>query len=140
MKDPFSGLPSEYAATHLNNFADLCDLQKKKYVDNDIVKLKLFPFSLRDRAKAWFSSLPKNSIDFTRFSIGKRGNRSAKKIIIVGIGEVTQFGIILSHRDKQAIQHTSKQEAREKEANGKDRANKTARVKWGRGKRKANGK
>ena len=38
-------------------------MQKKKYVDNDIVKLKLFPFSLRDRAKTWFSSLPKNSID-----------------------------------------------------------------------------
>ena len=32
-------------------------------MDNDIVKLKLFPFSLRDRAKTWFSSLPKNSID-----------------------------------------------------------------------------
>ena len=38
-------------------------MQKKKDVDNDIVKLKLFPFSLTDRAKAWFSSLPKNSID-----------------------------------------------------------------------------
>ena len=38
-------------------------MQKKKDVDNDIVKLKLFPFSLRDRAKTWFSSLPENSID-----------------------------------------------------------------------------
>ena len=38
-------------------------MQKKKDVDNDIVKLKLFPFSLRDRAKTWFSSFPKNSID-----------------------------------------------------------------------------
>ena len=63
MQDLFSSLPSEDATTHLNRFVVLCDMQKKKGVDNDIVKLKLFPFSLRNRAKAWFSSLPKNSID-----------------------------------------------------------------------------
>ena len=65
------------------------------------------------------NKIQQSSIDFTRFSIGKRRNRSAKEIIIIGIGEVTQFGSILSHRDKQAIQHTSKQKASEKKANGK---------------------
>ena len=37
--------------------------EEKEDVDNDIVKLKLFPFSLRDRAKIWFSSFPHNSTD-----------------------------------------------------------------------------
>ena len=38
-------------------------MQKKKDLDNDIVKLKLFLFLLRGRDKTWFSSMPKNSID-----------------------------------------------------------------------------
>jgi hypothetical protein len=63
MKEQFSGNPNEDVASHLNNFIELCDMQKKKDVDNDIIKLKLFPFSLRDHAKTWFSSLPRNSID-----------------------------------------------------------------------------
>jgi hypothetical protein len=63
MKEQFSGSPTENAASHLNTFVELCDMQKKKDVDNDIIKLKLLPFSLRDRAKTWFSSLPRNSID-----------------------------------------------------------------------------
>ena len=59
MKEQFSGSPNEDNASHLNTFVELCDMQKEKRdVDNDIVKLKLFPFSLRDRAKIWFSSLP----------------------------------------------------------------------------------
>ena len=60
------------------------------------------------------NKIQQSSIDFTRFSISKRSNRSAKETIIIGIGEVTQFGSILSHRDKQAIQHTSKQKAKGK--------------------------
>ena len=58
MKDQFSGA-GEDAALQLNNFIELCDMQKYKEVDGDIVKLKLFPFSLRGRAKEWLQSLPK---------------------------------------------------------------------------------
>src|ERR1041384_6034585 len=62
MKDQFSGA-REDAALHLNNFIELCDMQQYKEVDGHIVKLKLFPFSLRGRAKEWLQSLLKNSID-----------------------------------------------------------------------------
>ena len=63
MKDQFSGNPNEDVASQLNTFVELCDMQKKKDVDSDIVELKLFPFSLQDGAKFWFSSVPHNSID-----------------------------------------------------------------------------
>ena len=63
MNDQFSGNTNEDAASHLNIFVKLCDMQKKKDVDNDVVKMKLFLFSLRDRAKNLFSSLPHNSIN-----------------------------------------------------------------------------
>src|ERR1041385_6268564 len=62
MKDQFSGAGDE-AALHLNNFIELCDMQKYKEVDGDNVKLKLFPFSLSGGAKIWFQSLHSNSID-----------------------------------------------------------------------------
>src|SRR4051812_27278090 len=61
MKDQFSGA-GEDDALHLNKF-ELCNMQKYKEVDGDIVKLKLFPLSLRGRAKEWLQSLPKNNID-----------------------------------------------------------------------------
>src|SRR4051812_21629117 len=63
MKDQFLGA-REDAALHLNNFFEICDMQKYKEVDGDNVNLKLFPFSLRGRAKEWLQSLPKNNIDY----------------------------------------------------------------------------
>jgi hypothetical protein len=38
-------------------------MQKFKNVQNSIVKLKLFPFSLRVKAKDWLLSLPNGSIN-----------------------------------------------------------------------------
>ena len=63
MKEQFSGVSTDDAAAHLNNFVELCEMQKYKDVDGDIIKLKLFPFSLRGRAKEWLLSLPRNCID-----------------------------------------------------------------------------
>ena len=62
MREQFSGVSTDDAAAHLNNFVELCEMQKYKDIDGDIIKLKLFPFSLRGRAKDWLLSLPKNSI------------------------------------------------------------------------------
>ena len=70
-------------------------------------------FTRKARKLIFHNKIEQSGINFTRFSIGSRRNRSANKIIVVGIGKVTQFSI-LSHRDKQSIQHTSTQEASEK--------------------------
>jgi hypothetical protein len=63
MKEQFSGVSIDDAAVYLNNCVELCEMQKYKDVDGDIIKLKLFPFSLRGRAKDCLLSLPRNSID-----------------------------------------------------------------------------
>jgi hypothetical protein len=63
MKEQFSVVSTDDAAAYLNNFVELCEIQKYKDIDSDIIKLKLFPFSLRGRAKDWLLSLPRNNID-----------------------------------------------------------------------------
>jgi hypothetical protein len=63
MKEQFSGASSDDAAAHVNNFVELCEMQKYKDIEGDIIKLKLFPFSLRGKAKDWLLSLPRNNID-----------------------------------------------------------------------------
>jgi hypothetical protein len=63
MKEQFFGVSTDDAAAHLNNFVELCEMQKYKDVDGDIIKLKLFPLFLRGRAEDWLLSFPRNSID-----------------------------------------------------------------------------
>jgi hypothetical protein len=63
MKEQFSGASTDAIAAHLNNFVELCEMQKYKDVESDIINLKLLLFSLRGKAKDWLLSLPKNSID-----------------------------------------------------------------------------
>jgi hypothetical protein len=63
MKEQFSAASTDDVAAHLDNFVELCEMQKYKDVEGDIIKLKLFPFSLRGKAKDWLLSLPRNIIN-----------------------------------------------------------------------------
>ena len=46
MREQFSGASSDDPAAHLNRFVELCEMQKYKDVDGDIIKPKIFSFLL----------------------------------------------------------------------------------------------
>ncbi|KAL1832028.1 hypothetical protein ACET3Z_001679 [Daucus carota] len=58
----FGGLPTEDPNMHIRNFIEICDTFKFNGVSDEAVKLRLFPFSLRDKAKGWLHSLPPSSV------------------------------------------------------------------------------
>ena len=49
MREQFSGV-GEDVSSHSNNFIELCEIQKYKEVDGDIVKLKIFSFLLESKS------------------------------------------------------------------------------------------
>ncbi|KAK8624396.1 hypothetical protein V6N13_065741 [Hibiscus sabdariffa] len=51
----FGGPPHEDARQHIRAFLEVCDSIRQQGVHKDVLKLKLFPYSLRDRARAWLS-------------------------------------------------------------------------------------
>ena len=58
----FYGKSSEEPYEHLSNFAELCTTINIQHLTDVGLKLRLFPFSLKDKAKQWLNSLPTNSI------------------------------------------------------------------------------
>ncbi|KAK9181177.1 hypothetical protein WN944_024314 [Citrus x changshan-huyou] len=58
----FYGLENEDPYNHLNGFHAICQTFKYENFSDDDVKLRLFPFSLKDRAHSWLNTLPTNSI------------------------------------------------------------------------------
>ncbi|KAH9681200.1 hypothetical protein KPL71_026880 [Citrus sinensis] len=58
----FNGLPNEYPHLYLKLFLEVSDTFKIAGATQDVLSLRLFPYSLRDRARAWLNSLPFDSI------------------------------------------------------------------------------
>ncbi|KAJ9167352.1 hypothetical protein P3X46_022013 [Hevea brasiliensis] len=54
----FGGNPSESPHVHLAHFLEISDMLKINGVSDDAIRLRLFPFSLKDRAREWLHSLP----------------------------------------------------------------------------------
>ncbi|XP_027368307.1 uncharacterized protein LOC113874269 [Abrus precatorius] len=61
-QDQFSGLISNDLNLHIYNFLQLCDTIRINGVSEDAIRLRLFPFSLRDKAKCWLQAQPQGRI------------------------------------------------------------------------------
>ena len=50
----FHGKPSEDPHRHVDELSHVCEINHLQNVPTDMMKMKLFPATLRDRAKDWF--------------------------------------------------------------------------------------
>ena len=62
MLPSFYGLSNEDPYKHLDEFLEICTTIKLQNFSEDALKMRLFPFSLKDKAKYWLNSLEPNSI------------------------------------------------------------------------------
>ena len=62
-QNQFTRHPSEDPNEHLGRFLRMANTVKLNGVNLDVIKLQLFPFSLRDIATSWFESLPYGSVN-----------------------------------------------------------------------------
>jgi hypothetical protein len=62
-KEPFCGTENESAIGHMNELSTLSNLFSDDIKKRTYFVAKIFPFSLKDEAKAWFNNLSPGSID-----------------------------------------------------------------------------
>ncbi|XP_060962179.1 uncharacterized protein LOC133032300 [Cannabis sativa] len=58
----FSGMPTKDPHLDLRSFLEVSDSFKIQGVSEEVLRLKLFPFLLRDRARSWLNTLPPDSV------------------------------------------------------------------------------
>ena len=76
----FHGKPSEDPYIHIDELSQVSEINDLQNVPADMMKMKLFPATLRDRAKDWFLKLGKEFESWTKmekeflrkyYSVGK---------------------------------------------------------------------
>ena len=76
----FHGKPSEDPYRHVDELSQVCEINHLQNIPADTMKMKLFPATLRDRAKDWFLKLGKEFTSWTEmeedflrkyYSVGK---------------------------------------------------------------------
>ena len=58
----FHGMESENPYSHIREFEEVCNTFKEKTAIVDLMRLKLFPFTLKDKEKFWLNSLRPRTI------------------------------------------------------------------------------
>lgn len=61
-KDFFGRLPHEDPNLYIKSFLRVCGLHRQCNVSDDALRLRLFPFSLKGKARTWLDDLPPRSI------------------------------------------------------------------------------
>ncbi|KAI5328084.1 hypothetical protein L3X38_027480 [Prunus dulcis] len=89
-------LPTYYGNTtedpymHIKQFFEICATIKIQNLDDEQIKMRLFPFSLKDKAKSWLYSLPNASIHtweelsnkfLQKFFLAQKTNKIRKEIL-----------------------------------------------------------
>ena len=74
------GKPFEDLYGHVDELSEVCETNNTQNVPSDIMNMKLFPTTLRDRARDWFLKLGKEFTSWTKmeeeflrkyYSVGK---------------------------------------------------------------------
>jgi hypothetical protein len=68
---PFGGMETESPYRHIKHFTTLCNTVRQEGVPDEWLKWNLFPYSLADEAKTWYS--------FASFEVEGNWNKLTKK-------------------------------------------------------------
>ena len=58
----FQGMESENMYTHIRDFEEVCNTFKEDATNLDLMRLKFFPLTLKDKAKIWINSMRPRTI------------------------------------------------------------------------------